>query len=63
MLTIDNLILLVKNYLTEHNKNCFEDAIDLASKEFNNMLDETLEYPLIIYCFILENMDNTPKNN
>lgn len=63
MLTIDSLILLTRHYHTENNKNCFEDAIDLASKELDNVLDETREYPPFIYYLILENMDNNPKND
>ena len=63
MLTLNSLILLVKHYHTENNKNCFKDAINLASKELDNVLNETREYPPFIYYLILENMDNNPKND
>lgn len=63
MLNLNSLILLVKHYHVENNKNCFEEAINLASKELDDVLDETREYPPFIYYLILENMDNNPKNN
>lgn len=61
MLTLSSLILLVKHYHTENNANCFDDAIDLASKELSNVLDETREYPPFIYYLILEYMDDNPN--
>jgi len=63
MLTFNSLLLLVNNYHTEDNATPFKDAIALASKELDNVLDETREYPPFIYYLILENMDNNPKNN
>lgn len=61
MLTIDSLCLLVEHYKTDNHKDCFEKAIELASYELNNLLDETREYPPFIYYLILEYMDNNPK--
>lgn len=61
MVTIDSLFLLVKHYKTDKDKDCFDKAISLASKELNNVLDESREYPPFIYYLVLEHMDKNPK--
>ena len=61
MLTIDSLFLLVKHYKTDKHRDCFDEAILLASKELNNVLNESREYPPFVYYLILEHMDKNPN--
>lgn len=61
MLTEESVFLLAKHYHTEKFNDCFGMAVELASEELDNVLDETREYPPFVYYLILENMDNNPK--
>lgn len=62
MLTRKSLFLLVNHYGTGRNgERRYDDAIDMASNEFDNIVDETREYPPFLYYLILENMDSNPK--
>jgi len=61
MLTEESVFLLAKHYHTEKFNDCFGMAVELASAELSNVLDETREYPPFVYYLILENMDSNPK--
>ena len=63
MVTIDSLFLLVKHYHLVDDKNCFEKAIEMASREIGEVLNTEREYPPFIYYLCLEHMDNNPKYN
>ena len=61
MLTEESLFLLAKHYHTEKHNECFGMAVELASEELDNVLDETREYPPFVYYLVLENMDGNQK--
>lgn len=58
ILELDDLIELVYHYHLQNKDNCFEEAISLAEKELNEVLDDTREYPPFIYYLILINKDH-----
>jgi hypothetical protein len=61
MLTIDSLFHLVNHYHLSDDIDCFNKAIDMASKELPSILDIEREYPPFVYYLCLEHMDKNSK--
>lgn len=61
MVTIDSLFHLVKHYHLDDDENCFDKAIEMASRELGEVLNTEREYPPFIYYLCLEQMDKNPK--
>lgn len=61
MITENSLFYLVKHYHLEDDPNCFENAIEMANNQLEDVLNKEREYPPFIYYLCLEHMDNNPK--
>ena len=61
MLILDDLFELVYHYRVQSEKDCFNKAIELASAELDDVLDDTREYPPFVYYLLLAHMDGNDK--
>ena len=61
MVTIDSLFYLASDYNLGKDDESLYKAIELASKDFNEVMNKDREYPPFIYYICLEHMDNNPK--
>lgn len=61
MIVENDLFQLVAHYHLENADNCFENAINVAEKELQEVLNTEREWPPFIYYLCLMHMQNNPK--